>query len=355
MSGYFLYPITAILTIIIVFAAVAVGNGLISFSERLRKKHKRAFVVGRYNSYYKSDYDILLDKRAKEMLPVIGRGYKQDLDDYMTRISEDRLPPCVVLNWVRSISEDLSHAALPVVNIKKWHENMLLLSSDDNVAVKADSIDLTNYEECFIWGCIVRWLDLFEHDILDDDLKSEIFRVACPKRYLKPYYNITSMSQEEKLKIAEAIIKSGNVNIAQLSIGDNNTMNYNEAATKGGNATRTEEEVKRAVVRLMDEKDEQGRYIVFEQGQFFAIKAVLTSPLYGFPVKPSDFKNALHNLEIDNLRVPYDYESVRKIHPQNLPSNVELWGQYQNTADEYSMKQVRPAVRLMQILAEEKG
>lgn len=229
MSGYFLYPITAILTIIIVFAAVAVGNGLISFSERLRKKHKRAFVVGRYNSYYKSDCDILLDKRAKEMLPVIGRGYKQDLDDYMTRISEDRLPPCVVLNWVRSISEDLSHAALPVVNIKKWHQNILLLSSDDNVAVKADSIDLTNYEECFIWGCIVRWLDLFEHDILDDDLKSEIFRVACPKRYLKPYYNITSMTQEEKVKIAEAIIKSGNVNIAQLSIGDNNTLNYNEA------------------------------------------------------------------------------------------------------------------------------
>lgn len=227
MNGYFLYPVAALLMITIIVITGVVAIGIISFSERLRIKRKKIYVVGRYNSYYKTDYDILCDERAKRMLPVIGRGYKQDLEDYMSSISEDRLPPCVVMNWVRSISEDLSHAALPVVNIKKWHQNMILLSSDESVATKADSIDLTNYEECFIWGCIVRWLDLFENDILDDDLKNEIFHVACPKRYLKPYYNITSMTQEEKIKIADAIMKSGNVHIGQLSIGDNNTMNYN--------------------------------------------------------------------------------------------------------------------------------
>ena len=45
---------------------------------------------------------------------------------------------------------------------------------------------------------------------------------------------------------------------------------------------------------------------------------------------------------------------VRKILPHQLPTNVELWRQYQNTADDYSMKQVAPAVRLMDILEEEK-
>lgn len=285
MSGYFLYPFTAILTIIIVFVAVVVGNGLLSFSERLRKKHKRAFVVGRYNSYYKSDCDILLDKRAKEMLPVIGRGYKQDLDDYMTRISVDRLPPCVVLNWVRSISEDLSQAALPVVNIKKWHENMLLLSSDDNVAVKADSIDLTNYEECFIWGCIVRWLDLFEHDILDDDLKNEIFHVACPKRYLKPYYNITSMTQEEKVKIAEAILKSGNVRIGQLSIGDNNTFNYTAGEAEG---KKTREVTPDDVVTVI----KSGRVILPTDGSITVLYAVCRD-VYNWDMGQADFERAM--------------------------------------------------------------
>ena len=168
----------------------------------------------------------------------------------MTRISEDRLPPCIVMNWVRSVSEDLSQAALPVVNIQKWHQNMILLSSNGSVATKADSIDLTNYEECFIWGCILRWLELFENDILDDDLRNEIYQVACPKRFLKPYYNITSMTQEEKIKIAEAIMKSGNVSIGQLSIGDNNTLNYNAEGEKNTTLDDvTLEDMKNAVTK----------------------------------------------------------------------------------------------------------
>ena len=235
MNGYLLYPAAALLLVTFVIIAGVAASVIIRFSDRLRNIRKKKFVAGKYNSYYKTDIDILCDERAKRMLPIIGRGYKQDLEDYMSRISEDRLPPCIVLNWVRSVSEDLSQAALPVVNIQKWHQHMILLSSDESVATKVDSIDLLNYEECFIWGCIVRWLELFENDILDDDLKNEIFQVACPKRYLKPYFNITSMTKEEKIKIAEAILKSGNVSIGQLSIGDNNTLNYNAGAEKKTN------------------------------------------------------------------------------------------------------------------------
>ena len=103
----------------------------------------------------------------------------------------------------------------------------------------------------------------------------------------------------------------------------------------------------------MEEKDEEGKYIMFEQGQFYAVKAVLTSPLCGLPVKPADFGNVMRNLKIDNLRVRYDYDSIRKIHPHQLPPNVELWHQYMNIADDYSLKQIKPAVRLMEILEEE--
>ena len=103
----------------------------------------------------------------------------------------------------------------------------------------------------------------------------------------------------------------------------------------------------------MEEKDDKGNYLVFELGQFYAIKAVLTSPLCGLPSKPADFGRVLHNLEIDNLRIPYVYEDIRKIHPHKLPPNVELWHQFINIADDYSLKQVKPAVRLMEILEEE--
>lgn len=129
---------------------------------------------------------------------------------------------------------------------------------------------------------------------------------------------------------------------------------YEAAAGTARDTTKTEGEMRRAVVRLMEACDERGCYIVTEQEQFYAIKAVLTLPRWGLPAKPSAFQQALHNLGIDNLRVPYSYESVRKVSPHQLPKNVELWGQYHNTADEYSMKQVVTAVKLMELLDEER-
>lgn len=161
------------------------------------------------------------------------------------------------------------------------------------------------------------------------------------------------MTNEELRDLLAAVIPAARqVNILT---GDHAQAPYYEAGARPGGATRSEEAVRRAVMRLMEEKDEEGRYIVTEQGQFYAVKAVLTSPLCGFPVKPADFGRVMHNLQLDNLRVRYDYESIRKIFPHQLPANVELWHQYTNTADEYSMKQVRPAVRLMEILEEEEG
>jgi hypothetical protein len=159
------------------------------------------------------------------------------------------------------------------------------------------------------------------------------------------------MSNEElKDFLSNVVASAKQVNILT---GDHASAPYYEAGAKGS-TTKSEEAIKRAVIRLMEEKDEKGKYIVFEQGQFFGIKAVLTSPLCGLPSKPADFAKVMHNLELDNLRVPYVYESVRKILPHQLPPNVELWRQFQNTADDYSMKQVAPAVRLMDILEEEK-
>ena len=157
-------------------------------------------------------------------------------------------------------------------------------------------------------------------------------------------------SEELNDLLAKVAASARQVNILT---GDHASAPYYEAGAKGS-TTKTEEAIKRAVIRLMEEKDEKGKYIVYEQGQFYGIKAVLTSPLCGLPSKPADFAKVMHNLEIDNLRVPYIYESVRKILPHQLPPNVELWRQYQNTADDYSMKQVAPAVRLMDILEEEK-
>lgn len=114
-------------------------------------------------------------------------------------------------------------------------------------------------------------------------------------------------------------------------------------------STNTDRQAKRAVELLMEAVDEQGVYVMQDQEQWFACKTVLTQ-LCGFPTKPAEFEKVLRNLGVDQLRVPYVYDSVRKVHLHQLPQNVELWHQYQNTADEYSRKQVVVAVRLMELM-----
>lgn len=136
----------------------------------------------------------------------------------------------------------------------------------------------------------------------------------------------------------------------QVIMHNNGTVNGPEPRET---ATKTDKQVKRAVELLMDARDEQGEYVMQDQEQWFAVKTVLTQ-VCGFPLKPADFERSLKNLGLDHLRVPYVYGSVRKVHVHQLPNNVELWHQNQNTADEYSRKQVVVAVKLMELLSKVK-
>ena len=146
----------------------------------------------------------------------------------------------------------------------------------------------------------------------------------------------------------EGLFKGANLSGAQI-IAVNEGEVYYQKYSGTPTSTKTEEDIKKAVMRLIDEKDETGNYLLHDQEQFYAIKAVLTQ-LCGFPLKPADFGKTMHNLELDDLRVKYDNESIRKVHLHQLPQNVTLWHQYKNTGDHYSIKQVKVAVKLIEFL-----
>ena len=154
----------------------------------------------------------------------------------------------------------------------------------------------------------------------------------------------------EAVQLPDEEKPSTQIQAEQVIMQNNGTVNGPEPRET---ATKTDKQVKRAVELLMDAHDEQGVYLIQDQEQWFALKAVLTQ-LCGFPVKPADFERSLKNLGLDHLRVPYVYDSVRKVHVHQLPPNVELWHQYLNTADEYSYKQVAVAVKLMELLSKVK-
>ena len=168
------------------------------------------------------------------------------------------------------------------------------------------------------------------------------------------------MNQEELQKTLEAIGKGG-IQVAgdfvvekHVEYEVNNVENggigiqiNNEKCSPA--ITNTEENIKSAIEKLMEAQDENGAFIMRDQDQWYAVFRVLSAKC-GFPQKAKDFTTTMANLGVDNLRVPCRYESIRKVSLHNLPQNVDLWHQFQNKADQYSMKQLVVAVKLLELL-----
>ena len=58
----------------------------------------------------------------------------------------------------------------------------------------------------------------------------------------------------------------------------------------------------------------------------------------------------MKNIGSDRFRIPCKYDNFRKVALNQLPQNVALWKQYINSADQYSMKQLKVALKLMELL-----
>lgn len=168
------------------------------------------------------------------------------------------------------------------------------------------------------------------------------------------------MKQEDIIAALEAVKKSGITVNGDLVL--EKKVDYEVANVENGgigiqiangrespSLTTSEKDVMSAIEKLQEATDEQGKYIMHDLDQWYAVFRVL-SQLCGFPTRPKDFELTMKNIGGDKLRLPCKYESFRKVALNKLPQNVTLWEQYRNTADQYSMKQLKVAVKLMEIL-----
>ena len=167
------------------------------------------------------------------------------------------------------------------------------------------------------------------------------------------------MDKQELQKTLEAIGKGG-INVAgDLVIEKHVDYEVNNVEAGGigiqinngreKSLTTSDEDIKEAIEALMEATDGEGQYIMHDLDQWYAIFRVL-SQLCGYSSKPKDFETNMRNIGADKLRIPCKYDNYRKIVLSQLPANVTLWGQYKNSADQYSMKQIKVAVKLMQLL-----
>ena len=167
------------------------------------------------------------------------------------------------------------------------------------------------------------------------------------------------MRQEDIQKALEALGKSGITVAGDLVFEKHVEYEVNNveaggigiqfANGKDAPLTVTDKNIRSAIEKLQEARDERGEYIMRDYDQWYAVFRVL-SHYCGYPAKPKDFELSMRNIGADELRLPCKYESFRKVTLNKLPQNVELWGQYVNSADQYSAKQLAVALKLKDLL-----
>ena len=167
------------------------------------------------------------------------------------------------------------------------------------------------------------------------------------------------MNQEDIQKALEAIGKSGITVAGDLVLEKKVEYEVNNVETGGigiqiNNSKETplaksDKDIKEAIKKLQEERDEQGKFLMHDLDQWYAIFRVL-SHFCGYPKKRKDFEKTMKNIGADDFRIPCKYENFRKVALNQLPQNVALWKQFVNSADQYSLKQIIVAMKLMELL-----
>lgn len=115
---------TGILTLLFLISIVFIGSISIIFVRIICKIYMRFHggkLLGRYYCFYYSDKQIIGDKSAERLAKMAYPAYTDpSFDDYQERLDENRLPLHLLINWTRTIAEDLSEHPSPVLRVKNW-------------------------------------------------------------------------------------------------------------------------------------------------------------------------------------------------------------------------------------------
>lgn len=143
------------------------------------------------------------------------------------------------------------------------------------------------------------------------------------------------------------------INGPMFDIHDNKNVYISNEVQKKEDASlhASEEEIKKAILTLLESTGEDGKRIFTEKGQWYAVYKVL-SDLHGYPSKMTDFCDIMKNWGMYEASPACDYESMRKV-PNNVTfptSKVTLWHNYKDKAEAKFTKQIMVAIKLMELL-----
>ena len=156
------------------------------------------------------------------------------------------------------------------------------------------------------------------------------------------------MKEVQNLNI---LMKGITINGPMFDIHDNGVVKNYFSTSSPSSTNTSEEDIKNALLALVEATDEDGQRIFTEKSQWYAVYKVL-SECHGYPTNIREFCDIMKNWEMDKVSPACTYENIRKIPNQIvIPTNkVTLWHNYKDKAEVKFMKQITVAIRLMELL-----
>ena len=109
--------------------------------------------------------------------------------------------------------------------------------------------------------------------------------------------------------------------------------------------------IRSILLALLDAKDGQGKRLMKEQVQWYAVYKVLSEKL-GYPSMMTEFVRSMEQLGMDRVSPCISFESIKKV-PRTidpLMKSVDCWPEYLCKAGGAVQKQILVAVKLLSLL-----
>lgn len=152
---------------------------------------KRRLSIYGYQCFYLDYSSMENDVNCERLLPILREVYMKGskFNEYCTRLSEERIPLNVMMNWSRSIAEDLFAAPIPSVKLDQWNHYWKSGMYKRVTFFHTDFPEYEDHEMGCLWGTVLLWLVVcFEKDI-NDDLLNRIVNFAYKEKPAAPYFH----------------------------------------------------------------------------------------------------------------------------------------------------------------------
>lgn len=185
------FTLAFIVTFLLMLMAAYIGTFFIKIYNTIdHTLLKRRLSVCGYQCFYLDYNSMVNDVNSARLLPKLSEVYIKDskFNPYCKRLSEERLPLNVVMNWSRSIAEDLFSAPIPSVKLDQWNHYWKSKMYTQMTIFHSDFPQYEDYEMGCLWGAAFLWLVIcFEKDI-NDDLMKRMMVLACKEKPAAPYF-----------------------------------------------------------------------------------------------------------------------------------------------------------------------